>query len=430
MPKCFACSNDAEYILPCYHKICNICLNDIVDDGICLCYPNDDCDKQCLTSFTKEDVLPLVAPDDNNTLHIEKCSKHNKEYTYVCECGIMHCNKCRPCHKLYTIKKWKKHTLSQMENIRSELNNKIIGLNCIIEMITTYNNNNNDKLSIIKQIEDIIDTYLVDVSHINNFISVIHDDQIYHNAKRKKQLLDNIVLIQDFNIIKSLNTDRKIIDFIDRIMVYETKNNIANYTLCFASRYGYLAVVKYLVKSVANIHYNNNQALCLASEYGQSDIVECLISHGANVHDNVDQPLRIASKNGHLRIVECLIKCGANIHVYNDIALRDASSNNHLAVVECLIKHGADINTINTQALRNASYNGDLAIVECLIKHGADIHADNDSSLEWACRKGNLSIIKCLINNSSTINDNAITWASAHPNIVHILRNHSVGKVI
>jgi hypothetical protein len=76
MDECFACSNTAEYILPCYHKVCNICLHDIITDGLCLCYPDDNIDKQCLTSFKQEDVLPI---NTDNNIDIDVCSIHNEK---------------------------------------------------------------------------------------------------------------------------------------------------------------------------------------------------------------------------------------------------------------------------------------------------------------------------------------------------------------
>jgi hypothetical protein len=64
MDKCFACSNDAEYMLPCYHKICGICLNDLSNintsnELVCLCYPDDNSYTQCLTSFKQEEIVTL-----------------------------------------------------------------------------------------------------------------------------------------------------------------------------------------------------------------------------------------------------------------------------------------------------------------------------------------------------------------------------------
>ena len=63
MDKCFACFDDVEYILPCYHKVCGLCLHDLISDSVdgnitCLCYP-EGCNKKCFTKFTKDEVIPI-----------------------------------------------------------------------------------------------------------------------------------------------------------------------------------------------------------------------------------------------------------------------------------------------------------------------------------------------------------------------------------
>jgi hypothetical protein len=72
-----------------------------------------------------------------------------------------------------------------MKKFEDKLYNKIKGLNCISEIIRNHN-------SIIKQIEDIIDTIYVDISHINNFNNIINDSNIpiSNIIKRKKVILN------------------------------------------------------------------------------------------------------------------------------------------------------------------------------------------------------------------------------------------------
>jgi len=157
MDKCFACSNDAEYMLPCYHKICSICLNDIIHDGVCLCYPDDKYDKQCLTTFKQEDVI-LICKNDNVISELgDVCSIHNEPYEFICNNDHIYCDKCgddcnNSCISECTLEEWKNNVLMQMNKFSAKLNIKINGLNCAIELILK----NNNYQSIIKQIEDII----------------------------------------------------------------------------------------------------------------------------------------------------------------------------------------------------------------------------------------------------------------------------------
>jgi ankyrin repeat protein len=278
-----------------------------------------------------------------------------------------------------------------MQKFEDKLNNKIKGLNCICE-ITNYHR------EITKQIEDIVDTIYVYISHINNFNKIINDNDnnipISNIIKRKNKILINNP-IPPLNITNSSNTsiDKYLIKFIEMI-----------------------------IENHGDIHTESNLALRVASNNGHLAVVECLISHGADIHAQDDRSVQAASYYGHLAVVECLIKHGADtelcsdseairatpnlgvaadIHVDDDYALRWASMNGHLSVVECLIYHrasdgwrhlgDADIHASNDSALRLASIYGHLAVTECLIKNGAvsatpnlgvaaNVHAQNDKS--------------------------------------------------
>jgi hypothetical protein len=226
MDKCFACPNKAEYILPCYHKVCDICLHDMIN-GVCLHYPDETCDKQCLTSFKQDEVLLIT--DNNNNIFIDVCSIHNEEYIFICDCDAMFCNKCNLMHHhcnkiqylnplvlpsvlmhIHDIKYFKPSILTQMENFKRKLLNKINGLECIIELIE-YDDKSS---SSIKQIEDIIDTIYVDISHINNFIQLINDVSLSQIINRKNKILNSNINIQTLSIDKKLN----FIEFINIII--------------------------------------------------------------------------------------------------------------------------------------------------------------------------------------------------------------------
>jgi ankyrin repeat protein len=310
--------------------------------------------------------------------YTELCNKHNKEYTKIFN-DKMYCDKCDFTLgvKHINIDDWKKQTLIEMEKFKSRLNTKIKGLTCIADIINKYDE------SIIKQIENIIDTIFVDFSHIDNFTKMINDNNIpiSHMIKRKNQILNNELVI---SINKTDKIDKYLIEFIDIII---TKNN-------------------------GDIHANKDEVLRWASYHGYLDIVECLISHGIDIHARKDGAFRSASRNGNLAVVECLIKNGADIHAEKDNALMSASRNGHLAIVECLIKNGADratpnlgvaadIHACNDDALQCASCDGHLAVVECLISNGADIHIHNDSALRWASYGGHLAIVEYLISHGA-----------------------------
>jgi hypothetical protein len=84
--------------------------------------------------------------------NIELCALHNEEVTLISiDNEHTYCNKC-DIHVYISIEEWKKNALTQMDAHRNNLNNKIKGLNCIMEIIM----NNSEHNPIIKQIEDIV----------------------------------------------------------------------------------------------------------------------------------------------------------------------------------------------------------------------------------------------------------------------------------
>ena len=439
MDKCFACSNYATYILPCYHKICDVCLNDISNDitvsneMVCLCYPNDDCDKQCLTRFKQDDVLLLSTTQSSTGDVSELCSIHNEQYTSISECfNCVHleCDKCShycPNNTHYTcsINIWKKHTLSKIQKFKTSLIIKNNGLNCMIEII---DNNHSEYNSIVKQIENIIDTIYITINHIDNFNLFINKIPISHSIKRKGEILNTKIDIK----IDMVDRSNKILN---EIIKHEADINRSK-ALWSASINGCLDIVECLIKYGANIHVQDEYALKSASERGHLAIVESLVKNGANIHVDHDYAFRYASLNGHLAVVEYLIENGADINATReDNALYNASVNGHLDIVKYLISHGAYINAQDDLAIRGASLNGYLIIVEYLIEHGADIHAQVDFAFRCAAEYGHLDVVEYLINHGADIHaqdDYAYRWASkkGHSSIVELLIKHGVDKNI
>ena len=423
MDKC-VCSNNAEHVLPCYHKICDICLNDIMNtnDYKLVCnYP------QCDTSFEREEVMLFTTTNDYNTHSIDICPIHNEEYTSICECDSVYCKKCDSIcdksHHIHPLGYFKKQVLMQMKELLNKLINKIKGLKCIIEIM-------NDYKSIIKKIDDIIDTILIDISHIYNFNKSINDLPISQIIKRKNKLLNNIITISEFVSNDIENTDKDLIKIVNNIIKNDGDIHASsNKVLELASKNGRLTIIENMIKYGADVHVNNdhtllhasgcghldiveyllscggadihakNEALRLASCNGYIDIVKCLISHGTNVNAKDSGALRAASHNGHIDIVKCLISHGSNIHTQNEYGLRYASQNGHLAVVELLLSiRATNINANNSYAFRHASENGHLAIVKYLVSHGADVHANNDKALRDASINGHTEVVEYLTN--------------------------------
>jgi hypothetical protein len=314
MDKCFACSNEAEYILPCYHKICDVCVNDIIssDELVCLCYlaegqclgdADDSCDKQCLTRFKQEDVLPI---DNTSYVVIEKCSLHNEPYTKICYCDRLYCDKCEySCnpsndphtlalfHCKYDIEDWKNQVLLQIGKNKSILVNKINGLKCVMEIII-------DNKSIIKQIDDIIDTILVDISHIDNFNQLVNTLPISHIIKRKNGMSQLKINIKDSGIF--------------RIMRSFGLTGATGAT-------GPTGPAGHaIIRGAPTIHKTNIAPQVITNIYEikiditsiedpvLNGVIGCILENDADIYAKCNYAIQLAAQNNYFNIIKCIAK--------------------------------------------------------------------------------------------------------------------------
>jgi hypothetical protein len=105
------------------------------------------------------------------------------------------------------------------------------------------------------------------------------------------------------------------------IWSFKTEMNINSSTLVWASVYGSLEIVKYLVEAGGD-KYDINDTFTAVSEYGKLETVKYLVERGADIRVFDNYALRWASKNGHLETVKYLIESGADFHADNNGALR------------------------------------------------------------------------------------------------------------
>jgi hypothetical protein len=312
------------------------------------------------TGFNNDELVCT----DKQTI-IEKCPIHNEKYTKICIDDKLYCDKCDTPHNtyFYAIEDWKMQSIIKINQFRDELNNKIKGLNCIIEIIKDKNSDD-----IIKYFMDIIDTLLVDISHIDNFDKFINEFPISSIIKRKNYLLT-----------KTINVSEDVINKLDRI-------------------------IKFIVINLFDIHSQYDYALRWASHDGKLDIVKCLVKYGADIHACDDYAFDWAARNNHLDVVEYLIKDCMYTDGYSNWVLIKTSESGHLDIVKCLIAHGADVHAQNDKALFCASENGHLDVVEYLISHGADIHACNYRALQSAYNDNHQAVVELLIKHGAKLN--------------------------
>jgi len=124
-------------------------------------------------------------------------------------------------------------------------------------------------------------------------------------------------------------------------------DNLANTTLSWVSRFGYLDSVRYLINKGAmidNLSIHFKTPLMEASEKGHYDIAALLVQKGANVNRQTKKgwsALMWAAEKGYNEIVLLLIEAGADLFAKNDHgerALMIAQKNNHPETVKIIKK--------------------------------------------------------------------------------------------
>ncbi len=132
-------------------------------------------------------------------------------------------------------------------------------------------------------------------------------------------------------------------------------------------------VIDDYLKIIENIyrHYNTNQLngfiLRYIAQNNYIDVLKYLLSEGS---PNIDDSLMFASSFGRLGMIKYILSLGADIHYDDDIALRIAFSHNQIDAVIELLNHGADIHVNDDELLINAVNEDNLDMIKILLAHG------------------------------------------------------------
>ena len=146
-------------------------------------------------------------------------------------------------------------------------------------------------------------------------------------------------------------------------------------------------VMRLIQKDNDNVDDNDGFArtpLHYASGYGHVEVVSYLLDHGANINrtDDFDATaLFHACRSGHLLLVELLLSRGADPTICTDdgrTPLLVASSEGRVDVVRCLVRNKAVRATIDAQnsngltSLWHASIANRVEVVKVLVEAGAN----------------------------------------------------------
>lgn len=150
-----------------------------------------------------------------------------------------------------------------------------------------------------------------------------------------------------------------------------------------------------------------NEALFWAAEYGYLAIVRELLRYGIEI-EGLDYfgftPLMKASGCGHSRVAKVLLDHGAQVNVHSGhgekstpllaTALMQAAMAGHLPTVQLLLRWGAETTAKDWSgctALHRAQHRDSAAITRRLLQHGALVDArdeDGRTPLSWSACEG------------------------------------------
>jgi ankyrin repeat protein len=168
-----------------------------------------------------------------------------------------------------------------------------------------------------------------------------------------------------------------------------------------------------------------------ASRRGFMDVVKYLVEHGANTGADSYQSLRWASYFGHYETLRFLLKNLTYDPLQTDFELGrmyeeltyNACQNGYLEIVKLLIEsYKVNPSCENENFLRTACWNGHLNIMKYLIEScGVNPHIDNERPLRTACWKGHLEIVKYLTQKTGAKHHESLEYAFANRNLMIVM---------
>ena len=254
--------------------------------------------------------------------------------------------------------------------------------------------------------------------------------------------------------------------------------------LQYSCKYGYVDIVKALVKHKANVNFRTDRgdtpltlaainkhdnvvhallsdsqclvdakgqdgytALQYSCKYGYVDIVKALVKHKANVNfwtDRGDTPLTLAAINKHDNVVHALSDYNCEILAKDKDAytalLHSSCERGYVGIVMTLLTdHKANVNDrihSDTPIILAARKKQEPIVNALLSDSGCLVDAkgqDGYTALHCSCRDGHVDIVRTLVDHKANVNattdsgDTPLTLAAKykHDNVVHALLSGS-----
>jgi hypothetical protein len=226
---------------------------------------------------------------------------------------------------------------------------------------------------------------LFDKLHERKLIGYFMDDIEY--LPEKEPDFNQLIRDGDFDIVRY---------FLEKYP-FEYEKQLPNDVISWASRYGNLEFIKYIVEKGEKIL---NNAISWASLGGHLEVIKYLIEKGGKI--GIDS-IKNASLGGHLKVIKYLIEKGG---IITDDAIPYASKNGHLEVIKYLIEKGGKI---TDNGILYASKNGHLEVIKYFVKTGSKITLD---ALYDSVKNCHLEVIKYFIEETGLIPTYGINYVS------------------
>lgn len=113
-----------------------------------------------------------------------------------------------------------------------------------------------------------------------------------------------------------------------------------------------------------------NKTQYIESKKGRIDQILVAINKGDKNKDTI-YALSWASYYGNLNVVKYLVENGVDLRAENDYSVRAASQNGRLKVVKYLVENGADFRAENDYSVRAANRLGYIGVVDYLVEKGS-----------------------------------------------------------
>ena len=208
----------------------------------------------------------------------------------------------------------------------------------------------------------------------------------------------------------------------DSQCLVDTKDQDGYTALHYSCIYGYVDIVKTLVKHKANINartYSGNTPLTLAAICNHDNVVHALLSDSQCLVDTKDQDgytaLHYSCIYGYVDIVKTLVKHKANINARTysgNTPLTLAAICNHDNVVHALLSNSKCLvdakGYYGFTALHVSCKSGNVCIMRTLVHHKADVNARTDcgdTPLTLASRHGHENVVHALLSDSQCLMD-------------------------